>query len=101
MQPVSFQLASNVLSAKSIKTLKAWKLQNAKQVIIYGYASPEGSKALNDKLTKKRAAEVGAWLKKTWPNLSIKTMGLGTTFNRLCKPFKNRCAMIKIVSVKK
>ncbi len=101
VQPVSFQLASNVLSAKSIKTLKSWKLQNAKQVIIYGYASPEGSKALNAKLTKKRAAEVGAWVKKNWPNLSIKTVGLGTTVNRLCKPFKNRCAMIKIVTIKK
>ncbi len=101
VQPVSFQLASNALSAKSIKTLKSWKLQNAKQVVVYGYASPEGSKALNDKLTKKRAAEVGAWLKKTWPNLSIKTMGLGTTYNRLCKPFKNRCAMIKVVTIKK
>ena len=101
VQPVSFQLASNVLSAKSIKTLKSWKLQNAKQVIIYGYASPEGSKALNAKLTKKRAAEVGAWVKKNWPNLSVKTVGLGTTVNRLCKPFKNRCAMIKIVTIKK
>jgi len=101
VQPVSFQLASNILSAKSIKTLKSWKLQNAKQVIIYGYASPEGSKALNAKLTKKRAAEVGAWVKKNWPNLSIKTVGLGTTVNRLCKPFKNRCAMIKIVTIKK
>ncbi len=101
VQPVSFQLASNVLSAKSIKTLKSWKLQTAKQVIIYGYASPEGSKALNDKLTKKRAAEVGAWVKKNWPNLSVKTVGLGTTVNRLCKSLKNRCAMIKIVSLKK
>jgi uncharacterized repeat protein (TIGR02543 family) len=101
VQPVSFQLASNALSAKSIKTLKSWKLQTAKQVIIYGYASPEGSKALNDKLTKKRAAEVGAWVKKNWPNLSVKTVGLGTTVNRLCKSLKNRCAMIKIVSLKK
>jgi hypothetical protein len=100
-QPVSFKLNSNALSAKSIKILKSWQLQNAKSVIIYGYASKQGSKALNDKLTKKRAAEVGAWVKKNWPNLSIKTIGLGTKVNRLCKAFDNKCAMIKIVTLKK
>jgi uncharacterized repeat protein (TIGR02543 family) len=100
-QPVSFKLNSNALSAKSITILKSWQLQNAKSVIVYGYASKQGSKALNDKLTKKRAAEVGAWVKKNWPNLSIKTIGLGTKVNRLCKAFDNKCAMIKIVTLKK
>lgn len=100
-QPVSFKVGSNALSAKSIKILKSWKLQSAKNVIVYGYASKAGSKALNDKLTKKRAAEVGAWVKKNWPNLSVKTVGLGTKINRLCKAFDNKCAMIKIVSLKK
>ena len=101
LQPVSFKLNSNMLSTKSIKILKSWKLETAKNVIVYGYASKQGSKALNDKLTKKRAAEVGAWVKKNWPNLSVKTVGLGTKVNRLCKPFNNKCAMIKIVSLKK
>ena len=99
-QPVSFKVGSNALSTKSVKILKSWKLQNAKSVIIYGYASKAGSKALNDKLTKKRAAEVGAWVKKNWPNLTIKTVGLGTKVNRLCKAFDNKCAMIKIVKLK-
>ena len=101
LQPVSFKLNSNALSTKSVKILKSWKLETAKSVIVYGYASKQGSKALNDKLTKKRAAEVGAWVKKNWPNLSVKTVGLGTKVNRLCKPFSNKCAMIKIVSMKK
>ena len=101
LQPVSFKLNSNALSTKSVKILKSWKLETAKSVIVYGYASKQGSKALNDKLTKKRAAEVGAWVKKNWPNLTVKTVGLGTKNNRLCKPFNNKCAMIKIVSLKK
>ena len=100
-QPVSFKVNSNALSVKSVKILKSWKLQTAKSVIIYGYASKQGSKALNDRLTKKRAAEVGVWVKKNWPNLTIKTVGLGTKVNRLCKAFDNKCAMIKIVSLKK
>lgn len=100
-QPVSFKVGSNALSTKSIKILKSWKLETAKSVVVYGYASKAGSKALNDKLTKKRAAEVGAWVKKNWPNLSMKTVGLGTKVNRLCKAFDNKCAMIKIVALKK
>ena len=100
-QPVSFKVGSNALSTKSIKILKSWQLEKAKSIIVYGYASKAGSKALNDKLTKKRAAEVGAWVKKNWPGLSIKTVGLGTKVNRLCKAFDNKCAMIKIVSLKK
>ena len=100
-QPVSFKTNSNQLSAKSIAILKKWKLQNAKSVVIYGYASKAGSKALNDKLTAKRAAEVGAWVKKNWPKLTIKTKGLGTRVNSLCKAFDNKCAMITIVSLNK
>ena len=100
-QPVSFKTNSNQLTAKSIAILKKWKLQNAKSVVIYGYASKAGSKALNDKLTAKRAAEVGAWVKKNWPNLTIKTKGLGTRVNSLCKAFDNKCAMITIVSLNK
>ena len=100
-QPVSFKTNSNQLSPKSIAILKKWKLQNAKSVVIYGYASKAGSKALNDKLTAKRAAEVGAWVKKNWPNLTIKTKGLGTRVNSLCKAFDNKCAMITIVSLNK
>jgi hypothetical protein len=101
LQPVSFKTNSNLLSPKSISILKKWKLQNAKSVFIYGYASKDGSKALNDRLTAKRASEVGAWLKKNWPNLKIQTKGLGTKVNVLCKKFDNKCAMIKIVSLKK
>ena len=100
-QPVSFKTNSNQLSPKSIAILKKWKLQNAKSVFIFGYASKAGSKALNDKLTAKRAAEVGAWVKKNWPNLTIKTKGLGTRVNSLCKAFDNKCAMITIVSLNK
>jgi uncharacterized repeat protein (TIGR02543 family) len=100
-QPVSFKTNSNQLTPKSIAILKKWKLQNAKSVVIYGYASKDGSKALNDKLTAKRAAEVGAWVKKNWPNLTIKTKGLGTRVNSLCKAFNNKCAMITIVSLNK
>ena len=100
-QPVSFKTNSNQLSPKSIAILKKWKLQNAKSVVIFGYASKAGSKALNDKLTAKRAAEVGAWVKKNWPNLTIKTKGLGTRVNSLCKAFDNKCAMITIVSLNK
>jgi uncharacterized repeat protein (TIGR02543 family) len=101
LQPVSFKTNSNLLSPKSIAILKKWKLQNAKSVFVYGYASKDGSKALNDRLTAKRASEVGAWLKKNWPNLKIQTKGLGTKVNVLCKKFDNKCAMIKIVSLKK
>ena len=100
-QPVSFALNSNALSAKSIKVLKSWKLETAKSVVVYGYASTSGTKALNDALTKRRAAEVGAWVKKNWPNLTVQTKGQGTTVNRLCKRFDNKCAMITIVSLAK
>ena len=100
-QPVSFKINSNLLTPKSIAILKKWKLQTAKSVIIYGYASMAGSKALNAKLTAKRAQEVGAWVKKNWPNLTVKTQGLGTKVNPLCKAFDNKCAMIKIVALKK
>jgi outer membrane protein OmpA-like peptidoglycan-associated protein len=100
-QPVSFKVGSNALSPKSIKVLKSWKLEKAKSVIIYGYASKAGTKALNAKLTKKRAAEVGAWVKKNWPNLTVKSVGLGTITNRLCKPYDNKCAIIKITALKK
>ena len=100
-QPVSFKVNSNILTPKSIAILKKWKLQTAKSVIIYGYASMAGSKALNAKLTAKRAKEVGAWVKKNWPNLTVKTQGLGTKTNPLCKAFDNKCAMIKIVTLKK
>ena len=100
-QPVSFKINSNLLTPKSIAILKKWKLQTAKSVIIYGYASMAGSKSLNDKLTAKRAKEVGAWVKKNWPNLTVKTQGLGTKVNPLCKAFDNKCAMIKIVALKK
>jgi len=100
-QPVSFKLNSNALSPKSIKILKSWKLQTAKSVVVYGYASASGTAAANNALTKRRAAEVGAWVKKTWPNLTVKTVGQGTTINRLCKKFDNKCAMIRIVALAK
>ena len=100
-QPVSFKLNSNALSTKSIKILKSWKLETAKSVVVYGYASASGTAAANNALTKRRAAEVGAWVKKNWPNLTVKTVGQGTTINRLCKKFDNKCAMIKIVALAK
>lgn len=94
---VSFKLAKyNMLPAEELKLRKLLTTVNVK-VKVTGYAQPSKSQP-DIAISLDRAIEVKKAILKLNPTAQVSVVGFGSKFQPVCKPYKNKCALISFSS---
>jgi outer membrane protein OmpA-like peptidoglycan-associated protein len=71
-------------------------IQPGATILVGGFASKDGSKAANQALSVKRANAIAKEIKAILPNVKVSATGYGSTVNKACTKFQNRCVVISV-----